>query len=107
MLGTQDVLEYVDKYNLKLVPQIDDKLQNFKKKPWDKFISTQNSYLMSSAETMESLFDLLTRMLTIDHTMRITAREAIQHSFFNDVREEVYSDKVATEFRNSHSSYFV
>lgn len=69
-------------------------------------MSSQNSYLMSSADTIESLFDLLTRMLTIDHTMRITAREAIQHSFFNDVREEVFAEKAAMEFRKQHS-YFV
>ena len=33
-------------------------------------------------------FDLLTKMLKIDHTERITAQEAINHSFFDSVREE-------------------
>lgn len=99
VVGTTDVLDYVDKFNLKLAPQIDDKLQNFKKKPWDKFVSTQNQYLMQSTDTMESLFDLLTRMLTVDHTMRITAREAILHPFFDEVREQVYEEHVPEEFR--------
>jgi len=31
-------------------------------------------------------------MLQVDHTLRITARQAIQHSFFNSVREKVYED---------------
>lgn len=47
---------------------------------------------MSTPQIRDDLFDLLTRMLTIDHTNRITAREAIQHSFFEGVREEVLSE---------------
>jgi casein kinase II subunit alpha len=79
VIGTQDVLEYVDRFNLKLDPQISEKMQNFKKKPWDKFVSSLNSHLLSEPEPRDAVFDLLTRMLTIDHTNRITAREAINH----------------------------
>ena len=31
-------------------------------------------------------FDLLTQMLKIDHTERITARQALQHPYFDEVR---------------------
>ena len=41
---------------------------------------------MPSTQVMDQLFDLLTRMLAVDHTHRITAKEAIQHSFFESVR---------------------
>lgn len=42
-------------------------------------------------------------MLTIDHTNRITAKEAIQHSFFEDVREQVLSEVPSY---NLHSSLY-
>jgi serine/threonine protein kinase len=57
---------------------------------------------MSSPSVRDDLFDLLTRMLTVDHTLRITAREAIQHSFFQSVREQVFSE-VPEEHRQQQS----
>jgi casein kinase II subunit alpha len=59
VLGTPDVLDYVDKFNLKMHPNIEHKMQNFRKKPWEKFVSTQNSHLITD-EIRDSLFDLLT-----------------------------------------------
>jgi len=94
VLGTPDVIDYVDKFNLKLVPQIDDKLQNFKKKPWEKFVNAQNTHLLSTPQIRDDVFDLLTRMLTVDHTLRITARECIQHSFFQNVRNRVFEEHI-------------
>ena len=37
----------------------------------------------------DELFDLLDKMLTIDHTRRITTKDAIDHPFFNDVRKAI------------------
>jgi len=68
ILGTPKVLDYVDRFNLKLAPQIDGKLQNFRAKPWEKFINEQNKHLLSTPAVRDDLFDLLTQMLTIDHT---------------------------------------
>mmetsp|Transcript_16957 Transcript_16957/g.26119 ORF Transcript_16957/g.26119 Transcript_16957/m.26119 type:complete len:137 (-) Transcript_16957:119-529(-) len=94
VLGTNDIVDYVERFNLKLAPQIEEKLFNFKKKQWDKFVNTQNSHLVFPqpnqhlpSDYTDSLFDLLTKMLTVDHTKRITAREAIEHPFFTPVRE--------------------
>lgn len=35
----------------------------------------------------DKVFDLLGKLLTVDHTLRITAREAIQHPYFDEVRD--------------------
>mmetsp|Transcript_15937 Transcript_15937/g.20135 ORF Transcript_15937/g.20135 Transcript_15937/m.20135 type:complete len:80 (-) Transcript_15937:88-327(-) len=59
-------------------------LLNFSKKDWCKFVNVKNEDLVD-----EDVFDLLTKMLTIDHTERITAKEAIEHPFFNEVRREI------------------
>ena len=47
-------------------------LYSYKKKPWEKLVNSQNEDLIN-----EKAFDLLTRMLTIDHTERITSTEAL------------------------------
>lgn len=60
-------------------------MHNFTKKDWYKFVSVKNEDLVDE----QWGFDLLTRMLTIDHTERITARDAIEHGFFDEVRNEV------------------
>ena len=38
VVGTAEVLDYLDRFNLKLAPQIDCKLNNFNKKKWDGFV---------------------------------------------------------------------
>ena len=37
----------------------------------------------------ESAFDLVEKMLTLDHTKRITAKDALSHPWFNEVRGQV------------------
>ena len=37
----------------------------------------------------DELFDLLDQMFIIDHSERITAKEAILHPFFDDVRSTI------------------
>lgn len=47
---------------------------SYKKKTWDKLVNSSNEELVD-----EKAFDLLTKMLTIDHIDRITATEALAH----------------------------
>ena len=35
----------------------------------------------------ELAIDLLDKMLTLDHTKRISAKDAVQHPFFNEIRK--------------------
>ena len=36
----------------------------------------------------EAAFDLLKKMLTVDHTLRITAKDAMEHRFFAPLKEK-------------------
>ena len=84
MLGIEDVEAYCNKFEQTTVPKyFSEKRQNWAKKPWDKFVTSTNVKFIDDA-----LFDLLTKMLVFDHTQRLTATEAIQHPFFDSVRNE-------------------
>ena len=85
VIGADDIRAYVDKYeHVHLSDYFKQNLLNFSKKDWYKFVSAKNEDRVD-----ERGFDLLTRMLTIDHTERITAIEAVKHEFFDDIRDEV------------------
>ena len=79
IVGTEEVMEYVNKMDLKLHSYYDDKMQNFKKKPWERFINSSNEELID-----ERALDLLSKLLTVDHTERIAAKEALEHPWFDD-----------------------
>ena len=54
---------------------------SFKKKPWERLVNTTNEELVD-----ERVFDLMTKMLKIDHIERITASEALLHPYFDPIR---------------------
>jgi serine/threonine protein kinase len=58
---------------------------SFKKKSWEKLVNSQNEDLVD-----EKAYDLLTRMLTIDHIDRITASEALRHPYFEPVYKNLF-----------------
>ena len=83
VLGTQAVVDYAAKYHL----QIEQNLQwvikaSYPKKEWQEFVNEGNERYMS-----EEAFDLLTKLLTLDHAERITARDALEHPYFKSIRE--------------------
>mmetsp|Transcript_3967 Transcript_3967/g.3386 ORF Transcript_3967/g.3386 Transcript_3967/m.3386 type:complete len:338 (-) Transcript_3967:256-1269(-) len=82
VLGTADLFEYIDKYNIELDGHFEGILGRHSKKPWTKFVTNENKHLV----TNEAL-DLLSKMLVYDHAERITPKEAMQHAFFAPVRE--------------------
>ena len=85
VIGADDIRAYVDKFeHMKLSEYFRQNLLNFSKKDWYKFVNVKNEELVCQSHG----FDLLTKMLTIDHTERITAREAICHAFFDEVRDD-------------------
>jgi casein kinase II subunit alpha len=84
VIGTEEVKQYLEKFKdqTKMTKEIRDNLLNFKKKPWSKFVTKENERLVCQTDG----FDLLTKMLTIDHSTRITAKDALDHPFFDSVR---------------------
>ena len=52
------------------------------RKPWQKFITTENQHLVS-----EDAIGFLNNLLKFDHKHRLTAEEAAGHAYFAPVRE--------------------
>ena len=67
VLGTSELFEYLEKYNVELDPNFEGVLGKHSKKPWSKFITNENKHLVSN----EAL-DLLSRMLVYDHVTNLT-----------------------------------
>jgi len=82
VLGTSELFEYLEKYNVELDPNFEGVLGKHSKKPWSKFITNENKHLVSN----EAL-DLLSRMLVYDHAERILPKDAMQHPYFAPVVE--------------------
>ena len=82
VLGSEDLDQYLDKYNIELENDLSTALATrHVKKNFAKFISEENAHLVSA----EAL-DLLENLLRFDHQERFTAKEAMQHPFFDIVR---------------------
>ncbi|KZV76222.1 Pkinase-domain-containing protein [Peniophora sp. CONT] len=86
VLGTDDLFSYVDKYDRDLDPQYDEILARYPRKPWTRFITSENQRYISN-----EAIDLLDKLLRYDHRERLTAREAQGHPYFGVVKQ------VATE----------
>ena len=102
MLGTEELYEYLDKYQIELDPRFSDILginQNdivvtvtflffyrvfntnvagrHSRKRWERFVHSENQHLVSP----EAL-DFLDKLLRYDHQERLTAMEAMEHAYF-------------------------
>jgi casein kinase II subunit alpha len=62
VLGTTDLFDYLDKYDVELDPQYDDILGRFPKKPWHSFVNSDNSRFVSN-----DAIDFLDKLLRYDH----------------------------------------
>eukprot|EP00924_Labyrinthula_sp_SR-Ha-C_P002933 augustus_masked-scaffold_13-processed-gene-11.63-mRNA-1 protein AED:0.05 eAED:0.05 QI:0/-1/0/1/-1/1/1/0/361 len=82
VLGTDELLSYLEKYDLELDPQFDGILGRHSKKPWSRYVGPENQHLV----TPEAL-DFLSHLLRYDHQERITAKEAQDHPYFAPVRK--------------------
>ncbi|VDM25392.1 unnamed protein product [Toxocara canis] len=80
VLGTEDLFNYIGKYQVELDPHYENILGCHSKKRWECFVRSDNVHLIS----VDAL-NLLDRLMRYDHTERLTAGEAMQHSYFNPV----------------------
>lgn len=81
VLGTDELDEYLTKYNLRLQPSLQALFGRHTKKPWATFITQQNQPLCPP----EAL-QFLDKLLQYDHTRRVQAREALQDPYFDPIR---------------------
>merc|ERR1712179_383763 len=83
VLGTDDLFDYLDKYNIDLDQRFNDILGRHSKKRWERFVNTENQALVST-----EAIDLLDKLLRYDHQERLTAREAMGHPYFSPIAKE-------------------
>lgn len=67
VLGTDDLFEYLDKYDIDLDTQYDDILGRFPKKNWNGFVNAENQRFVSN-----DAIDFLDKLLRYDHQVRST-----------------------------------
>lgn len=91
VLGTADLHAYISKANIVMNPEIREVIAKYTKlggtkKKWSQILheSTDDSY----RPCVDGL-DLLSKLLVYDHTVRLTAKQAMAHSFFDRVRDRV------------------
>ncbi|CAO3594692.1 unnamed protein product [Absidia cylindrospora] len=77
VLGTDELFEYLDKYDIELDQQYHDILGRYPRKPWSKFINNDNRRFVS-----DEVIDFLDTLLRYDHQERPTAKEAMEHKYF-------------------------
>jgi len=82
VLGTEELYEYLEKYQIELDPRFNDILGRHSRKRWERFVHSENQHLVSP----EAL-DFLDKLLRYDHAERLTAREAMEHPYFAPVKE--------------------
>lgn len=77
ILGTKKLFDYINKYGINLSDEYDSILGDYDPKPWSAFITNENQHLISN-----EVIDLIDKLLTYDHQLRPTAKEAMDHPFF-------------------------
>mmetsp|Transcript_51395 Transcript_51395/g.111834 ORF Transcript_51395/g.111834 Transcript_51395/m.111834 type:complete len:341 (+) Transcript_51395:249-1271(+) len=96
VLGTDELFDYLDKYNLELDPHFDGLLGRHVRKSWSKFINHENQHLVSP-----EAIDLLDKLLRYDHQERPSPVEAMAHPYFAPVLQaEVASSQAGNEAVN-------
>mmetsp|Transcript_36769 Transcript_36769/g.89500 ORF Transcript_36769/g.89500 Transcript_36769/m.89500 type:complete len:347 (-) Transcript_36769:377-1417(-) len=80
VLGTDELFDYLDKYNLELDPHFDGIMGRHTRKAWQRFVTAENTHLVSP-----EAIDLLDKLLRYDHHERLSPQEAMAHPYFAPV----------------------
>lgn len=103
VLGSKDLFKYVQKYSLRLSNDLNKVIRKYsvrnnpsgQRKAWLSLMATENVAAQKNGGSRESApnpvpspegMNLLDQLLVYDHETRLTAREAMMHPFFDDVR---------------------
>jgi casein kinase II subunit alpha len=91
VLGTADLHSYLAKFKIDMKPEIRKVIAKYtlrggKKKEWKQIADESRT---ASYSPSEHGLDLLSKLIVYDHTNRLTAKQAMQHAFFDPVRDRV------------------
>ncbi|PIA15889.1 Pkinase-domain-containing protein [Coemansia reversa NRRL 1564] len=89
VLGTDDLVAYLKKYNIELDDRYHKILGTYPRKSWHRFVTIENQRFVSP-----EAIDFLDRLLRYDHMERLTAKEAMSHPYFDPVREKLEESAV-------------
>lgn len=78
ILGTQGLNDYLEKYNLALPEELKKIVGWYPRKPWHRFVNKDNDKY-----TSDKAIDFVDKLLRYDHQDRLTAKEAMDHSYFD------------------------
>uniref|UniRef100_A0A146M280 non-specific serine/threonine protein kinase n=1 Tax=Lygus hesperus TaxID=30085 RepID=A0A146M280_LYGHE len=81
VLGTDTLREYTQKYNITLDSNLTASIGKYPVKPFSKYITSNNADLANPLA-----LDILSKVLVFDHQQRLSAKEALQHPYFDPVR---------------------
>lgn len=104
VLGTPDLMDYLTKYGIEPTPEVQRIVTKYsmrggQKRPWLSFLP--KSCAVPSAEAI----DLLDKLLMYDHDARLTAQQAMQHPFFDPVRDRVTKEVQSRPMTTTNSTY--
>ncbi|KAJ9106320.1 hypothetical protein QFC21_001466 [Naganishia friedmannii] len=91
VLGTDELFAYLDRYDIELDEQYDDILGKYPRKPWSRFITSDNQRYISN-----EAIDFLDKLLRYDHQERLTAKEAQDHPYFAPVYASAEAERRGT-----------
>nr|POE49578.1 casein kinase ii subunit alpha [Quercus suber]POF20074.1 casein kinase ii subunit alpha [Quercus suber] len=75
VLGTEDLFDYLDKYDIELDAQYDDILGRFPKKSWHAFVNSDNQRFVSN-----DAIDFLDKLLRYDHQVGLLANPRLEEA---------------------------
>ncbi|EAY03186.1 CMGC family protein kinase [Trichomonas vaginalis G3] len=81
LCGMDSIINYVEKYGLSVPEGAMALFPSNQKANWNWYFS-----MCRQAKKDENAFDLIQKLLTVDHNERITAHEALEHPFFDSIR---------------------
>ena len=88
ILGTDDLTAYLRRYNIPITSDIQSILQRNPPLRTDWASLVADGCPLPSHEAI----DLLNKLLIYDHEGRLTAKQAMQHSYFDPVRDRVHAE---------------
>jgi casein kinase II subunit alpha len=108
VLGSNDLFEYCEEYGIKMSKDIAKVVHDYtmrsnisgRRKPWLKLIGSSNREKGDHSKNQigeggpcpipsNDSLNLLDKLLVYNHEKRLTAREAMMHPFFDEVRDLV------------------